>query len=210
MDIKHHIYAVKNLDTAGNPTDDYPFTDEFIGHMLYVARATLLENKLSKYHPISQANYQTLKMELTDGGPTGCSDLNCLRVTKDVVPTIIRSRRGDSIRITDLDGNEIIRTSLLRYKAGHGTSLTAKAVKWYFINGKIIIINNVLLDHILVHALFEESPSTCDSTDHDCVKNFPIDADLVDPLYKITLDYLAKSQKNGEDTTNDASSKRYN
>lgn len=206
MTIKHHIYAVKNLDAAGNPTDDYPFTDEFIGHMLRVARSTVLENKMSKYHPISHDNYQVIKMELVDGGPTDCSDLTCLKITKDRLPSLIRSRRGDSMRVTDLDGNELIRTSLLRSKSS-AYSQTAKAVKWYPTNNRIVVVNNKLLDYILVHGLFNDPINQCG--DDGCEEDFAIDADLVDPVYKITLTYLAKSRQDGEDTTNDSKNEKF-
>lgn len=205
MNILSHIYAIKELDTNGQVNDDYPFSNDFIAHMLRVARSAVLENKLSKYHPVSHHNYESVKMELINGGPTGCSDLTCHKITKEKVPSIIRSRRGDAINVTDLDGNSIARTTMMRYKTW------AKAdnkPKWYIVGGKIVIVNNNLLDWILVHGLFEDAPTSCDVVTGQCNDDFPIDADLVDPIYKITLDYLSKARNNGQDTANDANSER--
>lgn len=209
MNINYHIYAVKNLNTGGNPADEYPFTDDFIGHMLTVARAAVLENKLSKYHPISEANYQTIKMELTDGGETKCDDGICNRITINKVPSLIQSRRNSSIRVTDLEGNTLIKTSLLRNKTSAYSLYPNKdQVKWYFSGGKIIVVGAKLLDCILVHGLFEDVIETCEGVSGECVKDFPIDSDLVDPIYKITLDYLNRALQTGEDTTNNANADR--
>lgn len=208
MTINDHIYAVKYIATGGVLSDDFPYPDALIKHMISVARSAILEQKMSKYFPVSLNNYQTIKMELENVDPVTCEGNYCGKSTKDAIPAFIVSRRGTGIRVTDADGNPILQTNIQRQYLQESLKIKKKTPTWHFVNGKIVVANAPLLNFIYVTGLFDEPSSLCGDGDDSCDTEYPMDMDITDAVYKYVVDILFKSYAQGRDTSNDASFNR--
>lgn len=91
-----HVYAVKGILSHGPSSDDFSFSDRLIAHFLQVARARLVEQKIDKYHFISEQTYQDWCVDLELSNFHNCCtgpNLDCkvLRSTIEV-PKFLNSR----------------------------------------------------------------------------------------------------------------------
>lgn len=58
MTLLEHVYAIRNILAHGPVSQDFRLSDRLISHYLQVARARLIEQKIDKYHFISEQSYQ--------------------------------------------------------------------------------------------------------------------------------------------------------
>lgn len=96
MKLLHHVYAVKDILSRGVASKDFRLSDRLISHFLQVARAKLIEQKIDKYHFVSEQSYQNwcVTLELSDfhnccNGPS--LDCKVLKSTS-VIPKFLNSR----------------------------------------------------------------------------------------------------------------------
>lgn len=215
-----HIYAIKNVLSKGAPSDDFRLSNSLIYHYLKIARSLLLKNKLNKHHNISELSYRTLCVPLEAAPYHDCSciadefDCTVLKSTCELPKDII-ARWGTTFQVKDLSGNIISPLSVTTTKLSKW-SLSNKEAKpgWAIENGKLIIFNRDELPYVLVKAIWEDPEDLvnycgcgssnlsipCYSQDDD----FPVDADLVQPMYDLALQRLSNSYNFPEDSTNDA------
>ncbi len=81
-------------------------------------------------------------------------------------------------------------------------------------NNQIIVLNNPHLKLVVLNALFDNPDEiygiNCSTGSNSCVdfmdQEFPIDSDLVDPMYRLTLELLLTSVKLPIDHEADAKS----
>lgn len=205
MKLIEHIYAIKNVLAHGPASDDFSFSDRLISHYLQVARARLIEQKIDKYYYISEQSYQDLCVDLTLSSFHDCCDIPDLdecKVMKSIaeVPKFLNSRWGNHLKVTDLVGNVIPELSITQNKYAK-YALSKPGTGWFMHNNKIYIVNNKVLKKILLNGLFDDPESihnlNCPNiTDGNCPSyfdaDFPIDPDLIDPMYRITLELLGK------------------
>lgn len=79
-------------------------------------------------------------------------------------------------------------------------------------NNYIYVVNNKFLTKIILNGLFNDPEQihelNCPGTDTDCpeflLQEFPIDSDLIDNMYKLTLDMLLLSYRQPIDTENNS------
>jgi hypothetical protein len=212
MKVIEHIYAIKNLLNHGAVSDDYSYSNKLILHFLEITRAKLIEEKANKYHYISEQSFQSLCMDLEKGSfhncCTGPEDL-CLLKTRVQLPKTVTTRFGQFIKVMTLDGRVIPQDTITSYELSK-YSITSKApVIWFIHDNRIYIKGNINLVKVLVNGIFAtptEPTENCDaSVDGICLdylqQEFPIDSDLIDPMYKLTLNYLVLSQN--KDDKND-------
>lgn len=220
MQLLMHIYAVKNLMNKGVASDDSRYSNALIAHILKIIRATLIERKADKYYYISEQSFQSLCMPLELGKFDNCcidfEDEDCF-ILKSVykIPKTLNTRWGDFIKITDLVGNVVSKTSVTANKfAKYSLTNSPQKIGWFIHDQHLYIINNKKLELILINALFSDPTEienlNCKANDLDCPsiyeEEFPIDSDLIDPLYKMTIEYLQNAIRIPEDNENNSRS----
>lgn len=206
MKLIEHIYAIKNLTNRGVASDDSRFNNSLLAHLLKINRANLIEKKADKYHFISEQSFQSLCVPLTKGQYHNCCDnidTECYFMKSTIkLPKILNTRWGDFIKVTTLTGEVISKTSItLNSLAKYSITNSKPKTGWFIIDGYLGILNNTFLETALVNTLFSDPTEienlNCVNTNSDCSnlyeEEFPIDSDLIDPLYKMTIDYLMKA-----------------
>lgn len=76
----------------------------------------------------------------------------------------------------------------------------------------LYVLNNKHLTKILLNALFDDPNEihqlNCPTSDTACTEfmseEFPVDSDLIDPMYRLTLEFLLQSRGLPIDTENNA------
>lgn len=218
MKLIEHVYAIQNLINKGPRSDDASYSLRLVAHFLKVARALLTEQKADKYHHISEQSFQSLCLDLELSDYHNCCagpNFKC-KLLKSVkkLPKFLNTRWGDFSKVTTLDGTVISKTSFTLNKLSK-YSLTNKNPKlgWFIHDGHLYVINNTDLSKVLLSSLFDDPEQidslNCESSDAPCPdlmgNEFPIDPDLVAPMYKLTLEYLRTSiQLPVRDTQNNA------
>lgn len=219
MTLAQHIYAVKNILANGPTSDDTPFSERLVAHFLQITRAYLLERKADKYRYISDQSFQSVCLDLELGSFHNCCDLPDLecKVLKSTIklPKLLNSKWGNFLKVMDLTGNIIPEFNITNNKFSKYGVLTHTngTLGWFLHDGYIYIINNKILEKILVNALFTSSTeiqeiNCANGTANNCndygAEEFPIDADLIDPMYKATIEYLVQSTRLPNDSENNA------
>lgn len=218
MKLVDHIYAIKNLVSQGPSSDDLGFSNKLIAHFLQVARALLTEQKADKYRYISEQSYQSLCVPLALGSFHNCCDgpTDLCKVLKStiVIPKFLNTRWGAFIKVMDVSGEVIPAISLTQSNLQkYGRTKKFKA-GWFLHDNHLYIINNTELVLVLLNGLFDKpseiSLLNCNTGNggacaSELDSEFPIDPDLIDPMYKMVLNYLLQSRQLPADKENDAS-----
>jgi len=213
MTLLDHVYAVKNIVSHGPASKDFSYSDRLIAHFLQVARGKLTLEKINKYSFISNQSYQDLCIDLEKSSYHNCcgteTDCYVLKSTK-VIPKFLTSRWGNFIKVTDLTGLVLSEISLTQTHYSE-YALTPQKVGWFMHNNYLYVVNSNLLSKILINALFDDPQAVaqlnCPTSTDVCdvfAQEFPVDADIVDAMYKITIEYLMTSQKIPKDDENNA------
>lgn len=214
-----HVYAILRILSQGDVSDDSSFTAREVGHHLNMARGLLLKRRMDKKHILSDANYMTYCDKLIPSKFFDCDciphEFNCniLRTVKPI-PDYISSQDKLSIEVRNPISGELIDYASLSSSRLSKHSLTSsKTPTWFIHNRHLYITKTLLLDSITIR-LMPEDPSalrtyqSCDSNAEACYDpdndNYPIDTDLVQPMYKLTLEMLAPSFNSPQDTENNA------
>lgn len=215
MKLIQHVLAVQKLLASGTVSKDFRFSDRLIAHFLKVARSLLIEQKIDKYYYLSEQSYQSLCVSLELGSFHNCCEApssDCLVLKSvDKLPKFLSARFGDFVKVMTLEGKVISKTSPT-IEDLEAYSLTNKTSKlgWFIHDNHLYIVDNTKLKLVLLNALYAD-PEEIDSK--NCVVSgtncpeyldteFPIDPDLIDPMYKLTLQYLL--QRGAQDLENDA------
>lgn len=209
MKLIEHVYAIKNILSHGVPSEDFSFSNRLISHLLQSSRARLIKQKTDKYNFISDQSNQSLCVTLALSDYHDCCDVasfgcQILESVSDI-PKFLTSRWGNLISVTTLDGVVIPEITVTQNKfAKYGLTKPTSTTGWFMRNNKIFILNNIYLEKILLNAIFD-NPDTiyslnCNtSTSSTCGdfmdQEFPVDSDLVDPMYRLTIELLIQSMK---------------
>lgn len=220
MTLTHHCDAIQNLITKGSPSDDSSYSLRLIAHFLNVTRALLIEQKADKYHYISEQSFQSLCVDLELGSFHNCCegpDTKCkVLKSKTKLPKFLNTRWGDFAKVMTLDGEVISKSSMTinKYAAYSLTSID-KETGWFIHDNYLYVINNKSLEKVLLSSLFTNpediEKANCEtSTNALCQGPFdaeyPIDADLIPIMYKMTMEFLLQSVNNipPKDNENDS------
>jgi hypothetical protein len=216
MTLLEHVYAIRSILSKGIASDDAAISLRQIAHFLKTSRAILLEQKADKYYYISEQSFQSLCLDLEEGSFHNCCsgpDAKCkLLKSKTKLPKFLNTRWGDFSKVMTLDGRTLSKTSITSNRFSE-YSITNKDPKvgWFIHDNHLYIINNTFLEKILLNSLFDDpeevSQLNCPETSTNCTSfmedEFPIDPDLVNPMYRMTLEFLTLPRP-GKDNENDA------
>lgn len=220
MTRKEHIYAIQNLRNKGPKSDDSRISNRLVSHFLNVSRARVIKQKMDKQNFISDLNRQSfcMPLELTTYYDCSCvpDEAKCqiLRSEKKI-PKDIVLHMGTSIRVKTIDGSKIDRGTPVSHKHSQYSLTNATTLKWFIENSYLYILGSLTLPTVVIEGVWEDPDllvgytSCSDSTDSQpCYDpdsdEFPLDSELVDPVYRLTLEFLAVSDKYPEDLRNDA------
>lgn len=219
-----HIYAIKNILNKGVASDDSRITNRLIGHYLKQSRALLIKRRLDKYNHISHLNYNTICVPLETSNYHDCNCIpdrfNC-KILKSTcsIPQELVTNWGSTLVIKYADGRQMSRTNITRDNLTK-YSLSQKETAdqgWFLENGYLYILNSDKLSVVLLTLLASDPESvsnfcTCAPTSESqpCYDlnndEFPIDGDLVMPMYEMTRNFILESFKLPEDNENNSKS----
>lgn len=213
-----HIDYIREL--LRQTSDDTNYPDELIYKAIIEARAILLYRSLSKHKFVSEFNYQTfcLPLELTNYTDCECIPEDDCKVLKSTIeiPIPMVNQIGVLMQITDTDRKTIYRNKrpyvakLDKYKT------TNKDVPYYdILNRKAVIFRHpdkYNLKLVLVTGIFEDPMEVSNElfcTNGPCYEplkdHFPLEGNLIMPLYELVLKQFGFSFNMVEDDSNDAS-----
>lgn len=217
MTLLYHVYAIRNILSRGVSSDDSPFSLRFIAHMLSVARGRLIEQKADKYHYISEQSFQSLCLDLSLGQFHNCCngpELPCQLLKSEVVlPKFLNTRWGDFVKVMTLDGTVIPKASLTQGRLSkYSLTQTAETPSYFIHDNYLYIQGNKHLQKVLLNSLFSDPEAihqaNCATGSNSCPDfldtEYPIDPDLVDPMYRLTIELLLNALKLQADTENNA------
>lgn len=218
MTLIQHISAVRAIISNGLGSKDIAFSDRLIAHFLEVTRATLLERKADKYRHIADQSFQTVCLPLELGSFHNCCtvpDLECHILKSTIkIPKLLTARWGNFIQVMDYSGVVLSEYTLTNNKyAAHG--IMKPSIGWFIHDGYLYVILNKKLKSVLLSGLFS-SPTEIDNINcatgeaTNCLDygeaQFPIDEDLIEPMYKATLEFLIRGEQMVNDKENNAKS----
>lgn len=218
-----HVYAIQNLINSGVPSDDNRFTNRLVYHFLKVARARLVKQKADRHNYIAEDNYQSLCMPLIKTTFHDCDcvpNTECLilrskyKIPKQLIPYL-----GSTLQVYYFDGKSIGRIAVPTASKMNYSRIEEDPIAYFFHDGYLFITGTLSLKAIQVYGVFEdvEDLSTytiCDETgaenSNPCYNpetdTFPIDGDLVLPMYKMVIEILGIGMQSPEDNENNARS----
>lgn len=217
MTLREHVYAVKNVLAGGPASDDFKFDNRLIAHFLEVTRALLTEQKADKYIPISPQSFQSWCIHLEKSNYHNCceapsSACQLLRSTIKI-PKFLTTRFGDLSKVTDLNGNTLSKTTPTIQKLSEFSITNRDPKPGYFIHDNYLYVVAadklimVLMDNVFLkpsEIAGYNCPSDTGNCPHPLDVEFPVDADLIAPMYEMTMKFIGSS--NTQDYENDARS----
>lgn len=223
--LKEHIYAVKNILNKGIASDDSRFSNRLIAHYLKQSRGLLLKRKLDKDKYISTLNYQRIcvPLELVTYGDCECiSDVfaNCkiLRSTC-TFPSVFTSKSRPVLSVKAIDGTVLSQTSITKDKLkAYSLSQQNPKLGWFIENNRLYVLHSQTTPLVIAVALWEDPEEVSDfctcgdagNSNTPCYNSqedeFPIDIDLVLPMYEMTLQMFGLGMQYPEDNENNARS----
>jgi len=228
MTRNEHVYAVQNIINRGAQPDDNRFTNRLVHHFLLVVRSLLLKRKIDKNHFVAPENFQSICMPLIETTFHDCDcvpNLDCkILRSKYKLPKQLVGRTEGSVRVTYFDGNPIGLTTIASFSKNQYSRTSTFSgnekdkVFGFLYDGYVWIVGTLSLGGIMVHGLFEnpddvQDYSICDSDGNEddnsvCydpeTDEFPIDAELVMPMYQETIRMLTVGNQFPEDNENNA------
>lgn len=218
-----HVYAIQNLMNAGSPSDDNRFSNRLVYHFLKIVRARLVKQKADSKNFIAEDNYQAICMPLIKTTFHDCDcvpydDCMILR-SKYKIPKQLTPYMGSALQVYFLDGKPIGRISEPAAAKLEYSLIGDSPIAFFFHDGYIYITGTLLLKAIQIYGVFEDvdnlsSYTICDvdgtESDNPCYNpetdTFPIDADLVFPMYQMVINILSIGKQMPEDNVNNARS----
>ena len=210
--INEHMYSIRGIISRGVSSDDSRITNSLIEHSLNMARATLLKQRMDKFDDISESNYQPICITLQDSNPTECSlpftlPNECMvKKSTAKIPLRITARWGSPSRVRFLDGRRIGNlTQAQAFDAQYSLSRPDLKASYFFQEQYLYILGDKNLKKVRLWDLFED-PKDADDISSCPVDTeaWPIDSDLVIPLYQLTLQLMGIAYNFPEDAMNDA------
>lgn len=185
-----------------------PYSDEFLYHLFNTAALRLVQQKFNKSYKASDWNTQVFCIATMADTIHNCECLPSCNVLKSKykIPKPLTSRSRDLIKVHTLDHRDIGYLNPSSAYTYQYDEIRANALAYSIIDEYIVLWNadpdNVVPRAILVSGYFEDISQwsgieACDEngvTTGACfdifTNNYPIDNDLIDPAYRMTLEML--------------------
>ena len=211
---KDHSYAILTTLNPGGISDDNIYPIKLIEQYMNINRTLLTKRKADKGQLLSDSSFITFCLELE---PARFHDCNCVPFEHDClilksktpIPPSVSDRNKELIEVRLIDGTKVDETSYSIFKESEH-SLTGKDnITWFKFNGYIYITNTLDLKVVLIR-LAPEDPSqvanfkSC-NTNTSCYTDdsqYPIDSDLVMPMYQMTIEQLTIMTRLSQDDEN--------
>jgi hypothetical protein len=218
MTILEHVYAIQNIINRGAKSDDSRISNELVLHYMNVARLLLLKREADKRKAHNPANFQGICVPLCESTWVDCCNipdgLTCpILKSTFKIPRAITGRTNIYIKVAYLSGKEIGRTTHRSFRYNQFSLTKKDKPGWFILNDYLYVagVPSNKLKAVWVDALFEDPTAvseiaTCDDApcfDPD-TEDYPIDGHLIEPMYKIVLQYLGIAFKYPEDNANNA------
>lgn len=214
--IKDHSYAILTTLNPGGISDDNIFPIKLIEQYMNINRNLLTKRKADRGQLLSDSSYLTFCIELEPARFHDCScvsyEHDCLILkSKLPIPNNLSTKDRELIDIRFIDGTKIDETSYSIFKESKHSLTGKNTTTWFRYNGYIYITGTLDLK-VVLGRIVPENPDDisrfrqCDS-DESCyteVSNYPIDSDLVMPMYQMTIEQLTVMLKLPQDDENNA------
>jgi len=217
-----HVYFIQNILSKGVTSDDTRISNRLVAHALKQARSRLIKIKLDKSDYISESNYQKLCVPLELHTYHDCScitDNNDCQILRSIaeIPKYLVAKWGPAIQVIYLNGRRVPMASMTSNEyAEFSLTNNPKKTGYFMEENYLYVLNNKKLNTILIKGIWEDPESVDDfntamcTNDNSCAdyytEDFPIDAELVFPMYQLAIELLGLSYQFPEDTRNDARS----
>lgn len=208
MTAAQHISAIRNLMNQHSERES-PFTDEFLYHIFNTAALRLIRQKLDRNFKTSDWNTKIYCIALEAGTIHNCECLPSCTVLKSVypIPKPLTSRNRDLLKVHTLDHRDIAYMNPSTAYTYQYDEVRQNRLSYSIIDGHVVLWNadttNVVPRAILVSGYFEDvsqwsGVQACDEngvpTGTACfdifTEDYPLDNDLVDPAYRLTMELL--------------------
>ena len=218
--VLEHIYTIQNLVNKGRRSDDANYSDRFILHLMNTARVLLLKRKADKKQAFDPSDFQSICMPLCEATWIECEcapAIGCPILKSSVkLPKSLVSRTGMYLTVRFLSGKEIAETtpSAIQYREYSLTKRNKPA--WFIDNNRLFIygipfnqLKAVYVTSVFLDPLEAAAVTLCQGADTPCEDTFeeqyPISGELVDPMYRLVLEYMNIGSRAPEDKANNAS-----
>jgi hypothetical protein len=216
-----HVYAIQNLINAGAQSDDNRLSNRLVHHFLKVVRSRLIKEKADRQNYIAEDNYQTICMPLIKTSFHDCDcvpNTECLILrTKYKVPRQLYPKLGSTIQAYFFDGKVIGRIDIPSASKLNYSLIEEPKIAFFHHDGYLFITGTLTLKAIQIYGVFEDVDdlakyTLCDEEGVDvgtpCYNPeedvFPIDADLIFPMYQMVIAILGVAKQMPEDNENNA------
>lgn len=220
--IAEHIYSIQNVLNKGVKSDDSRVSDRLILHFMNIARVLLIKRKADKRKFLGPSNRQGFCMPLCEDTFINCCNMPSITCPllkgQYKIPKAITGRTNLYVKVYYLSGQEIGRTTISAFR-DRQYSLTKKDKPGWFISNDYLYIAGIpnnMLKAVWVEGLFEKPEEIGDiiscgsdgeTTCYDInEEEYPIDGELVEPMYQVAMQYLSQQFKYPDDNVNNAKS----
>lgn len=214
-----HVFYIQNILNGGKITDDSAFSNRLVAHALKQARARLIKLKLDKKEYIADSNYQKICIPLQLHAFHDCDcvenpdECKFLKSTYSI-PDVIVAKWGTTFQALTLDGKRIPISSITSNSYAEHSLSSNNKLSYFLEQNDVFIQNSKKLIMVLGKAIFADPELAINYMDQVCENNeqcrayysqeFPIDSELVEIMYKMTLEDLTMSYKLPRDDKNDS------
>jgi hypothetical protein len=188
---------IRNSATSGSNPNDFKIEDSQILYWIDQIGAMLKIQSVQKRKDIELSWIQTLScMDLEQVDKSECCEIEtgCMILRTNELPRTIEINGTDGIiRVTNLMGETIPKTSYLEASYAGYSKFSAHKAKWFLKNNRVYIINNDELSKVNID-LVAESPSELSSytncsgsTCYDINSDYPCSLKMASEIASIVL-----------------------
>ena len=218
--VNEHIYAIQNILNQGPKSDDFNLSNRLVLHYMNTARILLLKRKADKKQTFDPADFQSFCMPLCEDSWIDCDcipDVGCKVLKgKFKLPKALTSRTGLYLTVRFFSGKEIDTTTLSAMRHRKNSLTKKNKPAWFMDNSYLYVIGvpmnklkSVYLTGVFLDPTELEEITFCGAGEEPCFDvledDYPLSGELIEPMYKMTLQYLSSSFRNPEDGANNAS-----
>jgi len=217
--INSHVYFIQNLINRGPVSDDTRYSNRLIAHALKQARTRLLKIKLDNSDTIADTNYQKICIPLERHTYHDCGCIidnnECLLLRSiSPLPKYMIAKWGSTLEILYKDGRKLSNTSIISNDLSeYSLTNTTPRVGYFLDSGYLYVLNNYKLQLLVGKAIWDDPDQVNDFNEAACAgaatcseyfsEEFPLDGELIFPMYQLTLQLLGVSFQLPEDNRND-------
>lgn len=188
---------IENIASSGSLPVDFKIERSQISYWINQTRSMLVSQDIQKRKDISDVWIQTIScQDLEQVDKSECCEIEtgCTILKSPILPRTIEVNGTNSIiRVTDMMGNKIDKTTYAEVSVDGHNKFTSKKPKWYLKNDRIYVINSDFLSKINID-LLAENPSdlaayaTCDgSTCYSINSDYPCSLKMASEITNIVL-----------------------